>query len=587
MQVPKPFDQPREEIVGAEPSAEAVSQALDKILASHQFQNSEGQKAFLRYVVNETLAGRADQLKEYTIGVEVFHRKETYDPRYDNTVRIKAQKLRWSLARYYETEGKDDPIFIGFRARGYHPVFSFRPQPLSEEQKTDIVAVAGGGETIPILASEHGTNSIILERPRGIRSMHANRKLTWFFRALACSVVLLCLGISYLAGVRRWFQSGDRNIDSIAVLPLRTLGGDSEFLSSGLTADLTDSLARIPGMGVVAPSSASIYKGKSVDVREVGSRLNVRAVLDGSIQQVGNRVRINLLISDTSNGLPLWSATYDQELRDIFQTQTDIADTVTNAVRLRLGDASTPNLAVASVDANGIGAGEAHARLGEAYAIDYQWQKADPEFRKALELSPTRVTVRRSYANYLQKIGHLSEAEAQIRQDPYTPSAVTVYNLAKNLYFGRRYKEAVAEYQRAIKIYEPVILYIHADLGLAYVFAGMGQKGIEELEYAHHNLKVMASFSGQLGYAYAIEGRTEDANRVLSKLLSRSDSGDSLSTAIAQVYIGLGNKDRAFEWLNKAVRQRDGNLFLKADPIYDSLRGDARFKTLLTSINLN
>jgi tetratricopeptide (TPR) repeat protein len=302
---------------------------------------------------------------------------------------------------------------------------------------------------------------------------------------------------------------------------------------------------------------------------------------------VGNRVRINLLISDTSNGLPLWSATYDQEVRDIFQTQTDISDTVTNAVRLRLSEAAPPQLESASLGAAGIGAGEAHARLGEAYAIDFQWSKAEPEFRKALELSPSRVTVRRTYANFLQKVGRLSEAETQIRQDPYTPSAVTVYNLAKNLYFGRHYKEAITEYQRAIKIYEPVILYIHADLGLAYVFAGMGQKGIDELEFAHRNLKVMASFSGQLGYAYARQGRTEDANRILSELLGRSDLGDSLSTAIAQIYIGLGNRDRAFEWLNRAVMQRDGNLFLKIDPIYDSLRGDSRFSSLLRSMSLN
>jgi adenylate cyclase len=164
---------------------------------------------------------------------------------------------------------------------------------------------------------------------------------------------------------------------------------------------------------------------------------------------------------------------------------------------------------------------------------------------------------------------------------------VTIYNLAKNLYFGRHYKEAITEYQRAIKIYEPVILYIHADLGLAYVFDGMGQKGIEELEFAHRNLKIMASFSGQLGYAYASQGRTEDANRILSELLGRSDLGDSLSTAIAQIYIGLGNRDRAFEWLNKAVMQRDGNLFLKVDPIYDSLRNDSRFSSLLRSMNLN
>jgi hypothetical protein len=115
----------------------------------------------------------------------------------------------------------------------------------------------------------------------------------------------------------------------------------------------------------------------------------------------------------------------------------------------------------------------------------------------------------------------------------------------------------------------------------------MGQKGIEELEFAHRNLRIMASFSGQLGYAYALRGRTEDANRILSELLGRSDLGDSLSTAIAQIYIGLGNRDRAFEWLNRAVMQRDGNLFLKVDPINDSLRNDSRFGSLLGSMNLN
>jgi adenylate cyclase len=328
-----------------------------------------------------------------------------------------------------------------------------------------------------------------------------------------------------------------------------------------------------------------MYKGKAVDVREVGSRLNVRAVLDGSIQQVGNRVRINLLISDTSNGLPLWSATYDQEVKDIFQTQTDISDTVTNAVKLRLTDAPAPELESASMGAVGFGAGEAHARIGEAYAIDFQWSRAEPEFTKAVELSPNRVTVRRTYATYLQKVGRLADAETQIRMDPMAPSAVTVSNSAKNLYFGRHYKEAIAEYHRAIKIFEHVILNIHADLGIAYVFNGMGQRGIEELEFAHRGLPSMASFSGQLGYAYAVEGRTEDAKETLSELLSRSDQGDSLSTAIAQVYIGLGNKDKAFEWLNKAVMQRDGNLFLKVDPIYDTLRSDARFRTLLHSIN--
>ncbi len=572
--------------VSDKPSADAVIDALERIVASQPFQNAESQKAFLRYVVNETLAGRGEQLKEYSIGVEVFRKKESYDPRYDNTVRLKAQKLRWSLAKYYETEGRHDQVGIGFRARSYQPVFSFRPVQRPDSGKAESPEDFSKEEVIPIAALERTHYSIVPETLVSPAPAKAIRR-RWLIR-VAASVFFVCSVVgAYLAGARHLPVPAGQKIDSIAVLPLRTVGGQAELLSNGLTADLTDALARIPGMGVTAPSSASIYKGKAVDVREVGSRLNVRAVLEGSIQQVGNRVRINLLISDTSNGLPLWSATYDQEIRDILQTQADISESVTRAVRLRLAGAPGSELERASWGVAGTGAGEAHAALGEAFAIDFQWAKADAEFRKALELSPGRATVRRSYATYLQKTGRLNEAETQIRQDPYTPSAVTLDNLGKNLYFSRRYKEAIAAYQQAIKIYQPLIPHIHADLGLAYVFNGMGQKGIEELEFVHRGLKVMASFAGQLGYAYAIEGRTRDANQILSELLSRSDQGDSLSTAIAQVYIGLGDRDRAFEWLNKAVMQRDENLFLKVDPIYDSLRNDSRFGSLLHSMDLN
>ncbi len=578
-----PANQP-ESPVAAPPTAEEVTQALDRILASQPFHNAESQKAFLRYVVNETLAGRGDQLKEYTIGIEVFKRKESYDPCYDNSVRLKAQKLRWSLSRYYETEGKDDRVCINFRSRSYQPVFSFRSLQRLNSQKAEACEHFSQDEAIAAADPEHSHYSIIPEsllRPRQSKTGKGRLWLIWTSASIffACSVTG-----AYLAGVRRWPIPSAQKINSIAVLPLRTLGGESEFLSNGLTADLTDSLARIPGMGVIAPSSASIYKGKAVDVREVGSRLNVRAVLDGSIQQVGTRVRINLLMSDTSNGLPLWSATYDQEVKDIFQTQADISDTVANAVRLRLAEA--PAHQSISASSVGMGGGESHATLGEAYAVDFQWSKAEPEFRKAIELSPMRITVRRAYAAYLQKVGRLEEAEGQIRQDPYSPTVVTVSNLAKNLYFERRYEEAIQTYQRAFKLYDLAMPSLHADLGLTYVFAGMGQKGIEELEFTHRNLKFMAVYSGQLGYAYAREGRTEDANRILSDLLNRSDQGDSLSTAIAQVYIGLGDKDHAFEWLKKAVMQRDGNLFLKVDPVYDSLRRDLRFGSLLQSINL-
>jgi TolB-like protein/Flp pilus assembly protein TadD len=580
--------QPSEEPVAAGPSPEAVIQALDKILLSQQFHNAESQKAFLRYVVNETLAGRGDQLKEYTIGLEVFQRKDSYDPRYDSTVRLKAQKLRWGLAKYYETEGKDDQVCIGFRSRGYQPVFSWKSHAASGDPKTTPFEALTNQAVIDISSDARPDFSVVAKDARLAGSPRRVWRSPWVLGTLAAVIFLASVTLAWLAGSRHWLMRTHRKIDSIAVLPFRTLGGEAEFLGSGLTADLTDSLARIPGMGVIAPSSASVYKGKAVDVRDVGERLNVRAVLDGSIQQVGNRVRVNLLISDTRNGLPLWSATYDQEVKDIFQTQTDISDTVTNAVRLRLADAQASQSDNLADGQSGPGAGEAHARLGEAYAIDFRWAIAEPELLKAVELSPSRVTVRRTYATFLQKVGRLDDAEKQIKLDPYAPSAITVSNLARNLYFGRRYAEAIAEFQHAIRMYEPIIPGIHADLGVALVMNGMGQKGIEELKLAHRvSFRSLASFSGQLGYAYAVLGRTEDARRILAELSSRSDQGDSLSTAIAQVYIGLGQKDRAFEWLHKAIMQRDGNLFLKVDPIYDPLRKDAQFRDLIRAINLN
>jgi TolB-like protein len=329
-------------------------------------------------------------------------------------VRLKAQKLRWSLAKYYETDGRDDQVCISFRARRCQPLFSVRAVQRPNSEKAEPREDFPKGEVIPIAALERTRYSIVPEALVSQAPAKAARRrwLVW----VAASVFFACSVVgAYLAGARRLPIAAGQKIDSIAVLPLRTAGGQAEFLSNGLTADLTDSLARIPGMGRrPLPSTEARPRGA------------------GSIQQVGNRVRNNLLISDTGNGLPLWSAAYDQEVRDILQTQTDISESVTSAVRLRLAGAPGSELERASGGVAGIGAGEAHATSGEAYAIDFQWAKADAEFLKALELSPGRATVRRSYASYLQKTGQLSEAEAQIRRDPYTPSAVTLDNLGKN-----------------------------------------------------------------------------------------------------------------------------------------------------------
>jgi hypothetical protein len=105
------------------PSHENVQTQLEKILASKDFSRSERLSRFLRYVVEQTIQGQGERLKEYTVGTEVFDRNQSYDPRTDPIVRVEAARLRSKLREYYGTDGRDDPVFISFHKGSYIPAF--------------------------------------------------------------------------------------------------------------------------------------------------------------------------------------------------------------------------------------------------------------------------------------------------------------------------------------------------------------------------------------------------------------------------------------------------------------------------------
>ena len=107
-------------------SAESIRTQLRKILSSTTFARSERLARFLNFTVDETLEGRGDNLKEFVIGVEVFDKNEKYDPRMDPIVRVEARRLREKIRKYYETEGREDPVYIDFPTGGYAPVVQTR-----------------------------------------------------------------------------------------------------------------------------------------------------------------------------------------------------------------------------------------------------------------------------------------------------------------------------------------------------------------------------------------------------------------------------------------------------------------------------
>ena len=141
---------------------------------------------------------------------------------------------------------------------------------------------------------------------------------------------------------------------SIAVLPFTNMSGDpeQEYFSDGISEDIITDLSKIAGLTVIARNSSFTFKGRSVDIREVGKELGVRSVLEGSIRRASNRVRITAQLIDATNGAHLWADRYDRDLTDIFEVQDDVTRRIVDALKvtlspaenMRLADSGTPNI---------------------------------------------------------------------------------------------------------------------------------------------------------------------------------------------------------------------------------------------------
>ena len=129
---------------------------------------------------------------------------------------------------------------------------------------------------------------------------------------------------------------------SIAVLPLTNLSADpeNEYFSDGMTEEIINALAKVPSLQVGARSSSFAFKGKQVDIREVGAKLGVGTVLEGSVRKVGSRIRITAQLVNVENGYQLWAETYDRQLEDVFAIQDEISRAIVDALKLRLVNSS-------------------------------------------------------------------------------------------------------------------------------------------------------------------------------------------------------------------------------------------------------
>ncbi|MGH6917927.1 MAG: adenylate cyclase, partial [Geminicoccaceae bacterium] len=331
-----------EGVVPSNPEAipfDQIQAELERIIASGAFDASRRNRAFLRFIVEETLARRGDRIKAYTIGTSVLQRDEAFDPQADPIVRIEAARLRRSLERYYLIAGQADPIRIDIPKWGYVPSFQrlrsvpdesapSQPAPAPEEPEKEPATLAAhrGAPT-----RRAGTLSFLTSRRSLARGAWAAVALGTVAIGLAIGLWVWDGGAEPEAGVADAASRGP----SIIVLPFDNLsdGPTKAYLAGGITEEILTSLAQFEELFVYARETGARY-GADASYDELHHDLGVRYVLEGSVREAAGRIRVTARLVDATTEAQLWASAYEGagSGADLFRVQSDIARRVVTEV---------------------------------------------------------------------------------------------------------------------------------------------------------------------------------------------------------------------------------------------------------------
>jgi serine/threonine-protein kinase len=420
---------------------------------------------------------------------------------------------------------------------------------------------------------------------------------------------------------------------SIAVLPFANMSRneDDEYFSDGLAEEIINALVQVPGLKVIARTSAFAFKGKNEDVRKIAEMLGVKSVLEGSVRRAGNRLRVTAQLIEASDGSHLWSQRYDRDLEDVFAIQDEIAHAVAGALRTTLlGHAGaarytptlpayeallkaryylqrwtaesltrgrdhleqaialderfaaayselgwclfglvTENLVLPSEAGPLMRASaqralaiepslaDAHSVLALAAVLDYDWREAGSQFGLAFAHEPVSPTARWFHAAmYLAPIGRMDEAAAQIKraiqEDPLNLMLLT--NRGMFLVGTNRNEEAEAALRKVLELdggYWLALNWLAASYANRGRFADAARLYEQALAGFPNHVSIVACLAGCLD-------RIGEAGRAASLLEALGDgSAFGAPFALANYYLIRAELDRAAEWFEKGIAQRD------------------------------
>ena len=603
----------------------------------------------------------------------------------EGVLTVNVSALRKALG---EAEGGEKYIETVPR-RGYRFAAPVREASGAEETPRGSDApqdLAGRAGEVALIVERHTRSQLVVEeaggeaepaavRPGGEeqKALGPARPRPWPRpRAVLAGGVLLAglVAAAYLWASNR--QQGKQALPagrSIAVLPLKPLGAGEQtenYLGVGLADALITRLGGLSQIRVRPTSSVLRFDHPKQDSLAAARSLGVDAVLEGSYQREGGRVRVTLQLVSARDGAQVWSDTFDDDFTHIFEMEDSISKEVARALAANLSEAEERLLArrpTENVEAyqlylkgryfwtkrteEGLKKGiayfqqaieeqpdfalaysgladsylvlcglnllpprdafprvkaaaqrsleldetrpEAHASLADAkFYFDWDWAGAEREYRRAIELNPGYATGHQWYSEFLVAMGRHEEAVAEARRayelDPL--SLPVNLNVGWVFYRARQQDRAIEQFRKTLELdqnFSPA----HFFLGHAYEQKGMYEEALAEFQKA-------ISLSGRnprllsvLGHGYAVSGRTQEAMKVYDELGEMEKKSYVPSYHFALIHAGLGNKDRAFEWLERAYEERSVYLvFLNADPRLDGLRPDPRFADLLRRVGL-
>jgi len=346
---------------------------------------------------------------------------------------------------------------------------------------------------------------------------------------------------------------------SIAVLPFANMSGDveQEYFADGISEDIITALSKLSQLFVIARNSSFTFKGKNVNIQEVGRNLSVRYVLEGSVRKSGNRVRITAQLIDATTGGHLWAERFDRDLTDIFAVQDDVTQHIVAALEVNLTEGDRQRLETERTDKP-----EAYDRF--LRGREHMWHFTKATNRQALELLERAMALDPKFAPAFAFAGlahgldyvndwSTSPSQSMDKAEKLATMAVTLDNRSPHAHWAlaivntymRRHDQAIQEAEHTISL-APNLAIGHDVLGNALHYSGRSEEALASFEraialdplYPDVWLHFQAQCLVQLG-------RYDEAVAVLLQRLNRNPKTDSSRVLLAASYGYLGRGDEA------------------------------------------